>query len=140
LNTGITRVMLDYCGMTKTEAVMKTGLSILKDLKDTEVAQASASNPHELTRVLECSSIITTSEIVLNACLARKSSSAVMMFQRYDYPAMDPPDSLKWYPVRQDNEGVSVRELPLNFHLEAPYASTYEENYAQHSEDKEIKP
>lgn len=140
LNVAITRVMLDYCGMTKTESVMKTGLGILKDLKETEIAQASASNPHELMRVLECSSIVTASEIVLNACLARKASSAVMMFQRYDYPAMDPTDSFKWYPVRQNDDEVSVRELPLNFHLEAPYAPTYEENYALHAENKELAP
>ena len=33
----------------------------------------------------------------------------------------------------EENNKVKVRELPLDFHLKAPYAATYEENYQKHS-------
>jgi hypothetical protein len=34
--------------------------------------------------------------------------------------------------MRREGTGVGVRELPLDFHLKPPYASSYEENYELH--------
>jgi len=108
------------------------GLRLLKELKTTELAEAYASNPHELGRLLECDSLITMGEIVMNASLVRKASSQVLDFYRLDYPKMDPPEWQKLLPIRLENNKIMVRELPLDFHIKPPYAPTYEENYQRH--------
>jgi succinate dehydrogenase/fumarate reductase flavoprotein subunit len=121
LNYAIARVMQDYCGKYKNERTLNRGLSLLNELKENEGATAYAANPHELGRTMECFSLITLGEMVMHASLARKCSSVYLDFYRLDYPQMDPP------------EWVEVRELPLDFHLKTPYASTYEENYERHA-------
>jgi succinate dehydrogenase/fumarate reductase flavoprotein subunit len=129
LNAAIARVMNDYCGRYKNELTLNRGLSLLKELKENEGAAAHAANPHELGRTLECFSLIALGELVLQASLARKCSSAYLDFHRLDYPQLDPAEWEKLLPIRQGDGRVAVRELPLDFHLRAPYAATYEENY-----------
>lgn len=138
LNVAITRVMQQYCGMTITEETLKTGLAVLDDLEETEAATATAANPHELGRLLECHSVLATSKLILNASLARKASSAFLTFSRLDFPDSDPSEWRKWLAVRQDNGAVKVRNVPLDFHLNAPNASTYEENYGSHCETSNV--
>jgi hypothetical protein len=72
-------------------------------------------------------------ELVMYASLQRKASNAILDFNRLDYPQMDPPEWNKLFPVRQENNAVKVRELPLDFHVKAPYASSLEENYTRHA-------
>jgi len=129
LNAAVARVMSDYCGRYKNEVTLNRGLSLLRELKENEGAAAYAANPHELGRTLECFSLISVGEMVLQASLARKCSSAHLDFSRLDYPQMDPAEWQKLLPIRQEEGRVAVRELPLDFHLRAPYAATYEENY-----------
>jgi len=132
INVAITRIMRDYCGRFKNETTLNLGLRLLNELKTTELASAYASNPHELGRLLECHSLISVGELVFKACLQRKASNSMLDFHRLDYPRMDPPEWNKLLPIRQENNKVKVRELPLDFHLKAPYASTFEENYNKH--------
>jgi succinate dehydrogenase/fumarate reductase flavoprotein subunit len=133
LNAAIARVMQDYCGKYKNERTLTRGLSLLKELKENEGATAYAANPHELGRTLECFSLITVGEMVMQASLLRKCSTAYLDFYRLDYPQMDPPEWEKHLPMRQEDGRVKARELPLDFHLRPPYASGYEENYARHA-------
>lgn len=133
LNYAIARVMQDYCGKYKNERTLNRGLSLLNEIKENEGAAAYAANPHELGRTLECFSLITLGEMVMHASLERKCSSAYLDFYRLDYPQMDPPEWEKHLPMRQENGRVAVRELPLDFHLKAPYAPSYEENYERHA-------
>jgi len=133
LNYAIARVMQDYCGKYKNELTLSSGLRLLKELKENEAATAYASNPHELGRTLECFSLITLGEMVMHASLSRKCSSIYLDFYRLDYPEVDPPEWRKLLPVRLEDHKVKVRELPVNFHLQSPYASSYEENYALHA-------
>lgn len=133
LNYAIARVMQDYCGKYKNERTLNRGLSLLNEIKENEGAAAYAANPHELGRTLECFSLITLGEMVMHASLERKCSSAYLDFYRLDYPQVDPPEWEKHLPMRQENGRVAVRELPLDFHLKAPYAPTYEENYERHA-------
>jgi succinate dehydrogenase/fumarate reductase flavoprotein subunit len=133
INVAITRIMRDYCGRFKNETTLNLGLRLLNELKTTELASAYASNPHELGRLLECHSLISVGELVFKACLQRKASNSMLDFHRLDYPQMDPPEWNKLLPIRQEDNKVKVRELPLDFHLKAPYASTFEENYNKHS-------
>jgi len=132
LNAGIARIMQDYCGQYKSEETLKVGLRLLKELRESEAATASAANPHELKRILECQTLITVGEMVIHASLARKASSALLNFSRLDYPEVDPPQWHKFLPMKLEDDKVRVRELPLNYHLRPPYAPTYEENYKLH--------
>jgi len=133
LNAAIARVMQDYCGKYKNELTVTRGLSLLKELKENEGATAYAANPHELGRTLECFTLITVGEMVMQASLLRKCSTAYLDFYRLDYPKMDPPEWEKHLPMRQEDGRVKWRELPLDFHLRPPYASSYEENCARHA-------
>jgi succinate dehydrogenase/fumarate reductase flavoprotein subunit len=133
LNAAIARVMQDYCGRYKNERTLTRGLSLLNELKENEGATTYAANPHELGRTLECFSLITVGEMVMQASRLRKCSTAYLDFYRLDYPQMDPPEWEKHLPMRQEDGRVKSRELPLDFHLRPPYASSYEENYARHA-------
>ncbi len=133
LNCAIARVMQDYCGKYKNEVTLSRGLDLLRQLRENEAASTYAANPHELGRTLECQSLITLGEMVMEASLRRKCSSLYLDFYRLDYPQMDPPEWEKLLPIRLENGNVKVRELPLDFHLKAPHAPTYEENYQRHA-------
>ena len=91
LNYAIARVMTDYCGKYKSEPTLSRGLSLLNELKENEAASLYAANPHELGRALECLSLISLGEMIMQASLARKASNAWLDFHRFDYPQMDPP-------------------------------------------------
>ncbi len=114
--------MQDYCGEYKAETTLREGLRILGELRQSEAATVYAANPHELAHAVECQAIITAGEAILHACLARRSSSALLNFSRLDYPAVDPPEWRKLLPISRTNDGVAVRELPLDYALRPPYA------------------
>ena len=137
INHAIARVMQDYCGKYKNELTLKLGLRLLCEIKETELAGAFASNPHELGRLMECSSLIDFGEAMMSASLARKASNSTLDFHRLDYPEMDPQEWDKLLPIRQLNGTVSTRELPLDYFLRAPFASSYEENYNAHAGKRE---
>jgi succinate dehydrogenase/fumarate reductase flavoprotein subunit len=82
--------------------------------------------------LLECQALIDVGELVMKASLERRASSSVMDFHRLDYPDMDPPEWNKLLPIRQEGGKVQVRDLPLDFHIQLPNASTLEENYQLH--------
>ncbi len=133
LNVAIARIMQDYCGKYKNRLTLGRGLDLLAQLRENEAASAYASNPHELGRTLECLSLITLGEMVMEASLARECSSVYLDFYRLDCPQMDPPEWEKLLPMRLEDDIVKVRDLPLDFHLRPPYAPTYEENYERHA-------
>src|SRR4030042_225666 len=83
--------------------------------------------------LVECHSLIDVGELVLKASLSRKASNSILDFHRLDYPEMDPPGWNRLLPIRQENNEVKVRGLPLDFHLKEPYASDYEDNYRRYS-------
>jgi succinate dehydrogenase/fumarate reductase flavoprotein subunit len=132
LNAGICRIMQDYCGQYKTEETLQAGLRLLQELRESEASTAYAANPHELARVVECQSLITAGEAVIHASLARQASSKLLNFVRLDYPSVDPPEWRKLLPIKLVDDQVIVGELPLDYHLQYPYAPTYEENYNLH--------
>jgi len=134
LNAGIVRIMQDYVGMYKHENTLKLGLKWLKDIGQTEAATAHARNPHELVRTIECLTLLTVGEIIINASLARKASSAPLMFNRIDYPKRDPEEWNKFVTVKKQDGVVKVGELPLDYWKLPPYAPAYEENYKLHAE------
>lgn len=132
LQAGLSRIMQDYCGEYKSGESLKAGLTWLESIKQSEASNAYARNPHELMRVLECFSRLTVGEMIMHASLARKASSDILDFKRLDYPDVDPEEWKKYVTIQLKNGDVKVGELPLNYWLENPYASTYRENYERH--------
>jgi succinate dehydrogenase/fumarate reductase flavoprotein subunit len=132
INYAIARIMQDYCGLHKNEITLNSGLRLLEELKRTELASAYASNPHELGRLLECVSLISVGELVMQASLLRRASSVYMDFYRLDYPEKDPDEWHKLLPIRKIDGSIESRELSCNHNLESPNAPTYEENYKRH--------
>ena len=132
LNAGIARIMQDYCSQFRTEGTLQLGMSLLKELKEVAAERTYAANPHELTRTLECFHIITFGEMIMQASLSRKASSAYLNFHRLDYPELDPPDWHKIIPMKLEKDKVITRELPVDYLLKSPYAPTYKENYKIH--------
>ena len=126
ISAGIAKVMQNYCGDTKTEELMKICLQSLDEIHDSEAQELYARNPHELMRALEALDILTCSEIITHACLARKASNRYLYFERLDYPDDDPPEWRKWVTLKLVDDQVKVGELPLD------YAGSLEENYEAH--------
>jgi succinate dehydrogenase/fumarate reductase flavoprotein subunit len=129
LNAGISQVMQNYCCEPKTEELLNIGSIWLKDIEQNEASQAYATNPHKLGRTIDVLDILTNSQIIINACLARKASSKYLHFNRLDYPKVDPPEWNKWLPIRLENEEVKVGELSIDFWGDLT------ENYEIHNKD-----
>jgi succinate dehydrogenase/fumarate reductase flavoprotein subunit len=126
LNAAICRVMQNYCSEPKNEELMRIGSLWLKDLEGNEATKASVDNPHKLMRTLEVMDILTCSQMVIHASLARKASSRFLSFIRLDYPLLDPPEWHKWITIRLANGEVEIGELPIDFW------GPLEENYEAH--------
>jgi succinate dehydrogenase/fumarate reductase flavoprotein subunit len=133
LQAGVCRVMQDYCGRDKSEAVLLRGLDWLRSIRESEAERAVARNPHELWRTLEVMVRMTVGEMIMQASRARRPSSKDLDFWRVDYPDVDPPGSEKFVTTRLEGEEVRVGELPIGFWLEEPFAPDYAENYRLHS-------
>jgi succinate dehydrogenase/fumarate reductase flavoprotein subunit len=131
---GMCRVMQDYCGEFKSAHTLELGLRLLRSLRENEARLLHARNPHELMRVLECTTLLTIGEVVFQACLARKASSRHLNFYRLDYPTLDPPEWYKLVTLRLEGGEVKFGERPVRYWLLPPCSSSYEENYRQHCE------
>jgi succinate dehydrogenase/fumarate reductase flavoprotein subunit len=123
---GVAKIMQDYCGDTKTEELMKIGEIALEEIKKAEAANLSASNPHQLMRVLEVLDIVTVCDMILAACQARKASNSWIFFERMDFPDNDPPDWRKWITIKLVDQKLKVGEVPLD------YYGSLKENYKAH--------
>jgi len=124
VNATISWVMQHHCGATKSAQLLDSGLAKLRDMRQSEVLHLSPRNPHELVRTLEVLNILTNAELVIHACLARKASARYLLFERSDYPEMDPPDWHKFVTVRLENEAVVEGDLPLDYC--GPLGESYE--------------
>lgn len=132
LNMSISKIMQNYCGDIKSEELLRTGLDLLKQVKEHEAPLVTAENPHELMRTLEVFSILTNAKIVLNACLARKASSKYLHFNRSDYPNIDPPEWHKFITVECINNSVKIGELPVDYY--GDLSENYEKHKKKHKE------
>ncbi len=115
LNMAIAKAMQNYCGGVKCDALLREGLDLLKSFEEEIVPKLSCQNPHDLMRTHEVLDILTVAELVLNASLARKSSSVPLCFQRSDYPKLDPECDRKHIVIRKENGVVKTREERLDF-------------------------
>jgi len=114
-NQGINKVMQFYCGDPKEEKVMKLGLQLLDDISEEMAVNSFAADPHKLSRTLEVMDILTFSKIIMHACLARKASSELLGFRRWDYPEIDPEEWHKFITIKEKDGEVEVGEIPIGF-------------------------
>jgi len=130
LNMRISRLMQHYCGEIKSEELLKTGLGLLKKIRNEEAQELTAHNPHEMVRALEVMNILTNAEIILHASLARKASSKHLHFYRSDYPENDPLGWHKFVTIKLEKNEVATGEKPLDYYgsLKDNYES-YNSNY-----------
>jgi succinate dehydrogenase/fumarate reductase flavoprotein subunit len=131
LHAGISRSMQYFCGEYKTETLFKLGLDSLREIEEKWVPRLFAVDPHKLMRSLEDLSLLTYSQIIIEASLARKDSNKYMDFRRIDFPEMDPPEWHKFITVKQENGKVKAETLPLD------YGGNFQENYESRNKDYE---
>jgi succinate dehydrogenase/fumarate reductase flavoprotein subunit len=124
--------MQDYCGEYRSKETLELGLEWLGSIRQGELSRVNARNPHELMRTLECDVRLTVGEAMMHASLARKASSAGLVFKRLDYPEIDPPEWDKLITIRQEEGSVKTRDLPWDYWRRAPYSSRHADNYAAH--------
>ncbi len=115
LHAGIARVMQYYVSEFKTENLFKIGLEALRKIEDESLPLLHALDPHKLMRSLEDLNMLEYAKIIIQASLARKASSAPLMFQRIDYPVMDPPEWDKFLTIKLENDKIKIGELPQAF-------------------------
>lgn len=127
LNMGISKTMQNYCGEIKHKELLEIGLSRLKEYEESVVPNTFAYNPHELMRLLEVSDILTVSQIIIQACLARQKSSKPLCFYRSDSKETDKGD--QFITVKQVDDEVVIGGLPLD------YYGYLKENYEKFNED-----
>jgi succinate dehydrogenase/fumarate reductase flavoprotein subunit len=132
LQMGLCRIMQEYCGEYKSEENLKLAQKWLADIQESEASGVFARNPHELQRSLECLIGLEMSQIIVQASMARKASSKDLGFTSIDYPQVDPDEWKKYITIKSNNGEAVIGELPLNYWLKPPYASTYAENYQIH--------
>ena len=129
LNMAVTKIMQNYCGAFKTEELLSSGLTMLKDLRRTEGEKLMVHNPHELVRALEVLNIMTNAEIIMEACRARKASSRQLDFVRLDFPKIDPPEWQKFVTIKLVQDRIETGSLSLD------YYGSLSDNYHKHNKD-----
>ena len=129
LHAGIARVMQYYCSEFKTENLLNIGLNALRKIEEESVPLMFALDPHKLMRSMEDVSLLTYAQIIINASLARKASSAPLNFRRIDYPTLDPPEWNKYITLKLENDKVKTGELPQVFW------GNMKEQYEAHNKD-----
>jgi len=129
LNMGISKTMQNYCGEVKHNELLNIGLSLLKEYEETVVPNTFAYNPHELIRLLEVFDILTVSQIIIQACLARETSSKPLCFQRGDSKETDSAKNNQFITIKQVNNQLLVGKLPLD------YFGDLKESYEMNNKD-----
>ncbi len=113
LNMGISKVMRNYCGEIKHDELLKIGLKHLDDFENNIVQETRANNPHELVRLLEVYDILAVAQIIVNACLARKSSVKALCFMKNGDQGQEDSGSL--IVIRNRNDRIETRKSATDF-------------------------
>jgi len=125
---GLCRIMQDYCGDYRSKEVMEMGLWWLNSIRENELANTVAVNPHDLGKVLDVDTRLTVGEIMLHQSLNREFSSKAMGVVRLDFP--EDGDDCGYYQTIALKDGeVEVDKLPFNYWLEeGDYSEAYDKN------------
>lgn len=107
-------IMDDYCGMARSETMLKTGLSHLTGLRKQMYDEMKATNPHEVYRTCEVHNLVDIGEAIMATALARTESRFNPGYHfRTDYPRPDDENWRKFLAVRR--AGARLVTIPVNF-------------------------
>lgn len=129
LNMGISKTMQNYCGEIKRDELLNIGLARLKEYEEKIIPNTFAYNPHELVRLLEVFDILTVSQLIIQSCLERKTSSKPLCFNRGYSKEMNKERDKKFITLKQVDNQVVSRGLGLN------YFGDLKGNYEYYNED-----
>lgn len=129
LNAAISKCMQNYCGELKCEELLDEGLDLLRTYKREIVPQLHCENPHDLMRTHEVLDILEVSEMILEACKMRKSSSGPLCFSRSDYPELDPEDDRAFITIKKV-DGKAVKGV-----VPHDYYGDVEEMYEKYNQE-----
>lgn len=129
LNMAIAKAMQNYCGGIKCDALLLEGWDLLKSFEREIVPQLSCHNPHDLMRTHEVLDILTVSQMVIQACLARRCSNSSLNFERSDYPEKDPEWNRKHIVISCQDGKIVTRDVPLD------YFGDLQEEYEKRNQD-----
>lgn len=115
LNMGIAKTMQNYCGDPKCDDLLRIGLLLLQEFEEKIVPDTFAYNPHELVRLLEVFDILKVSQIIVHSCLARKTSSRALNFNRTDSDHAETIEDRKLVTIKMVNNNVVIGEKPVDF-------------------------
>ena len=116
--SGSTRVMQQCCAEYKTLSVLEQGLQWIHSIRQDEAQRTFARNPHELARVLECTTRLTISEMYLHGCrISLEMASKALEEGGYLFSRL------------LDDGTVATRAAQPEYWLKAPYADSYLKNY-----------
>ena len=122
---GLCRVMQDYCGDYLNQEVMDMGMWWLNSIRENELKRTVAANPHELGRTLCAEVRLSVCEIVMQHCMARKSSSKALGFERLDYPEYKE----ERFALSQKDGEIVFEEIPDDYYTaEGSYRECYEKH------------
>jgi hypothetical protein len=105
--------------------LLLSGVEQLERYQQEIVPITAAANPHELVRLLEVFNILTVSQLILQASLARSGNCKHLEFYRSDDDGQFQP----FLVIRHDGEKTLVREVPLD------YAGDLKANYEKINSD-----
>jgi hypothetical protein len=88
-----------------------------------------AFNPHELVRLLEVFDILTVSQIIMHSCIARKTSSKPLCFERGDSVKSSDGEDRKLITIKKIKDKVIMGSIPVDFFGDV------KENYEKHNLD-----
>ena len=128
LNEAVAKAMRNYCGELKCDELLISGAELLMQYESEVVPGAYAANPHELVRLLEVFDILTVSQIIIEACLARKESCEQLEFIRTDGDGGN-DNSERFIVIKRDGDRTVSRDVPLD------YAGDLKVNYERYNRD-----
>jgi succinate dehydrogenase/fumarate reductase flavoprotein subunit len=129
IQIGLCRVMQDYCGDVKSKEVLEMGLWWLDSIRDNELANAYAANPHELGRLIGCEVRAAVDEIIIKNSLARENSSVQLDFKRVDFPENGDASGYHIAISKKGDETV-VERVPFDY---CEQEGSMKEAYATHA-------
>lgn len=129
LNAAIAKAMQNYCGEVKCDALLQEGMDLLNRYMKNDVPQLHCENPHELMRTHEVLDILDVSNLILNACMLRKSSSEPLHFTRSDHADANPEQDRHFITIRREQGAVIRGDVPFDFY------GNVEEEYVKRNAD-----
>lgn len=122
---GTSRVMQSCCNEYRTVDMLREGIRWLESIERSDYVRTYARNPHELARVLECSTRMTVSRLLMEACISKIEAEE----------RGEPDETFLFH--RLGKEGIETEVRPRDYWLKPPYEDGYLENYMRRTARRE---